>query len=93
MEAHATHTATAAVPKARKRHVAKAPSATAKTKLGIYLSPEAQRQLGLVCLMERKSQSAAVEELILGHCRRYFVLTRGGPTGDSGEDRQTLPAA
>ena len=50
-------------------------------KTAVYLSAESMRKLGVTALMEGRSQSDIVDELIRLHLRKYRVQTldRSGP--------------
>ena len=73
-----------AVAKARKRPVAKSskPAEEKPMKIGLHLSPESWRRLGVTSTMENRSQSRIVDELIRQHLRKYVVQVRSPKSED-----------
>ena len=57
------------------------------TKTAVYLSTDSLRRLGLTSLMERRSQSEIVEELIRLHLRKYVVQTRDRSAVEDSSDQ------
>ena len=79
-------TSIAADAKPTRRRVSKATraQADAKQKLSVYLTPENARRLGIAAVMEGKSQSEIVDDLLAAALRRWVVQDRAKPAEDSG---------
>lgn len=73
-----------AATRAPRSRVAKSPSRQADkpAKLSFYLSPETAKRLGIASVMEGRSQSAIVEQLLAESLRRWVVSDRGGKSDD-----------
>jgi hypothetical protein len=69
-------------PKSRRRSVAKSTKKQGEkpVKIGLYLSLDAARRLGVTATMEGLDRSHIVDELIRTHLRKYVVQVRSGPT-------------
>ncbi len=67
-----------ASPKPTRRRVAKGPSRQGpdKQKVAVYLSPENARRLGVASVMEGRSQSAIVDDLLAEALRGWVVSDR-----------------
>ncbi len=67
-----------AVAKPRRRLVAKSSRLADEKpmKIGLHLSPESWRRLGVTSTMENKTQSQIVDDLIRQHLRKYVVQVR-----------------
>lgn len=85
-----TATVDSSVAKSRRRQAPKATRGPVNksVKIGLYLSPESARRLGITSTMESRDRSTIVDELIALHLRRYVVHTRGeasdtSPIGES----------
>jgi len=74
-----------AVAKPRRRQVAKSsrPADEKPMKIGLHLSPESWRRLGVTSTMENKTQSQIVDDLIRQHLRKYVVQVRSTRPEDS----------
>src|SRR3954468_18313377 len=74
--------------KSRRKAVAKSPRRQGEkpVKVGIYLSVECFRRLGIKSLMDGQDKSQIVEELIRNHLPRYVVQVRSdrGSEGEMG---------
>jgi len=68
----------AEVSKSRRRSVSRSPRVPAEksVKVGLYISQESARKLGITATMEGKDRSAIVDELIRQHLRKYVVSVR-----------------
>jgi hypothetical protein len=75
------------VNKSTQKHHAKS------VKVGLYLSVEAARRLGITATMEGSDKSAIVDELINTHLRKYVVSVRGDKTGPEGTADTTISAS
>jgi hypothetical protein len=53
-------------------------------KVGLYLSLDASRRLGVTATMEGLDRSKIVDELIRTHLRKYVVQVRSHRPGESG---------
>jgi hypothetical protein len=84
-----------AVAKPRRRPVAKSSrSADEKPmKIGLHLSPESWRRLGVTSTMENKTQSQIVDDLIRQHLRKYVVQVRSTRPEDSASVPEEVSAA
>lgn len=65
----------------RRRPVARPAAPPSKIKTAVHLSPEAFRRLGIAAVMEGRSQSDIVEQLIAAGLRHYVVSVRGDRSG------------
>jgi hypothetical protein len=76
-----------AVAKSPRRQAKKptSPRVESQIKTAVHISPEAFRRLGIACVMEGRTQSDLMEQLILTGTRHYVVSVRG-----QSEDRQNL---
>jgi hypothetical protein len=74
------------VPKSRRRPVAKSTKKQndRSIKVGLYLSLDASRRLGVTATMEGVDRSQIVDELIRTHLRKYVVQVRSERSSDSG---------
>jgi hypothetical protein len=73
------------VPKSRRRPVAKSTRKQGEkpVKVGLYLSLDAARRLGVTATMEGVDRSQIVDDLIRTHLRKYVVQVRSDrTTGD-----------
>jgi hypothetical protein len=74
--------------KSRRKPVAKSPKRQGEKpmKIGLYLSVESFRRLGIKSLMDGQDKSQIVEELIRNHLPRYVVQVRSdrGADGEIG---------
>ena len=75
------------IPKSRRRPVAKSTkkSAERSIKVGLYLSLDAHRRLGVTATMEGLDRSQIVDELIRTHLRKYVVQIRSDRSGEESE--------
>ncbi|MFO0887913.1 MAG: hypothetical protein U0790_02080 [Isosphaeraceae bacterium] len=66
------------VPKSRRRQVAKSTRKQGEkpVKVGLYLSLDAARRLGVTATMEGVDRSQIVDDLIRTHLRKYVVQVR-----------------
>lgn len=66
------------VPKGRRRSVAKSTKKQGEksVKVGLYLSLDAARRLGVTATMEGLDRSQIVDDLIRTHLRKYVVQVR-----------------
>jgi len=73
-------------PKSRRRPVAKSTKKPSDRpiKVGLYLSLDASRRLGITATMEGMDRSRIVDELIRTHLRKYVVQVRPERRGDDG---------
>ena len=73
------------VARSRKRAVAKSskPAEERPMKIGLSLSPESWRRLGVFSAMENRTQSDIVDELIRCHLKKYVVPVRSARSEDS----------
>ncbi len=80
--------------KTRRRQVAKSTKKQVERpiKVGLYLSLDASRRLGVTATMEGLDRSQIVDELIRTHLRKYVVQVRSERSGGeaSGEAETTL---
>jgi hypothetical protein len=74
------------VPKSRRRPVAKSTRKQndRSIKVGLYLSLDASRRLGVTATMEGVDRSQIVDELIRTHLRKYVVQVRAERSSDPG---------
>jgi hypothetical protein len=74
------------VPKSRRRPVAKSTRKQndRSIKVGLYLSLDASRRLGVTATMEGVDRSQIVDELIRTHLRKYVVQVRSERSSDPG---------
>jgi hypothetical protein len=74
------------VPRTRRRSVAKSTRKQGEkpVKVGLHLSLDAARRLGVTATMEGVDRSQIVDELIRTHLRKYVVQVRSDRSG--GED-------
>jgi hypothetical protein len=81
--------------KSRRRPVAKAtrPKPEEKTKIGLYISVESARRLGITATMEGLDRSRIVDDLIRQHCRKYVVQVRSTRPEDSASVPEESSAA
>ena len=86
---------TAESPKSRRRPVAKTtrPKSEEKTKIGLYISVESARRLGITATMEGLDRSRIVDDLIRQHCRKYVVQVRSTRPEDSASVPEEVSAA
>ena len=72
------------VPKTRRRQVAKSTKKQVERpiKIGLYLSLDASRRLGVTSTMEGIDRSQIVDELIRTHLRKYVVQVRADRAGE-----------
>ena len=73
------------VARPRRRQAAKSNSRAEERpiKIGLNLSPESWRRLGVYSTMENRTQSDIVDELIRSHLKKYIVLTKSARPDDS----------
>lgn len=73
------------VARSRRRPGAKSPKPAGEKplKIGLHLSPESWRRLGIYSTMENRTQSDIVDELIKMHLKKYIVLTKSARPEDS----------
>ena len=80
--------------KARRRQVTKSTKKQVERtiKVGLYLSLDASRRLGVTATMEGLDRSQIVDELIRTHLRKYVVQVRSERSGGdaSGEAETAL---
>jgi hypothetical protein len=80
-----------------RRSVAKSTSRAAEKsiKTAVLLSPESMRRLAITSVMEGRTQSELVDELIRLHLRKYVVQTRdrSGSEEIAGQLTQEVSAA
>lgn len=77
------------VPKPRRRSGVKSTKKQGEkpVKVGLYLSLDAARRLGVTATMEGLDRSHIVDELIRTHLRKYVVQVRSGhSSADEGSD-------
>lgn len=78
-------------PKSRRKPVSKSPKRPGEkpVKVGLYLSVDSFRRLGIKSLMDGQDKSQIVDELIRNHLPRYVVQVRpdrGGEAEVGGEE-------
>ena len=59
-------------------------------KTAVHLSPESMRRLAITSVMEGRTQSDLVDELIRLHLRKYVVQTRDRAASEESDDRATV---
>lgn len=59
------------------------------TKTAVYLSPDSMKRLGVTALMEGRTQSDIVDQLIREHLRRYVVQIRDRAASGDCDDQAT----
>jgi hypothetical protein len=86
---------TPAVAKTRRRAVARSGKQAEERpmKIGLNLSPESWRRLGVTSTMENKTQSQIVDDLIRQHLRKYVVQVRSTRPEDSASVPEEVSAA
>ena len=79
--------------KSRRRQVAKSTKKQVERpiKVGLYLSLDASRRLGVTATMEGLDRSQIVDELIRTHLRKYVVQVRSERSGGEPRARPRLP--
>ena len=84
-----------AVASPRHRQVSKPsrPAEEKPMKIGLHISPESWRRLGVTSTMENKTQSQIVDDLIRQHCRKYVVQVRSTRSEDSASVPEEVSAA
>ena len=80
-------------PRSRRRSVAKTTRKRGEKpiKVGLYLSLEASRRLGIKSLMDNIDKSQIVEDLIRLHLPRYVVQVRTDRGGDAEGGPDEIP--
>ena len=86
---------TPAVAKSRRRAVAKSSRQADERpmKIGLNLSAESWRRLGVYSTMENRTQSDIVDELIRHHLKKYVVQVRSTRPEDSASVPEEVSAA
>ena len=79
--------------KSRRRPVAKSTKKQGERpiKIGLYLSLDAARRLGVTATMEGLDRSQIVDELIRTHLRKYVVQVRADRPDDPGRAVEDPP--
>ena len=85
----------AEVSKSRRRSVSRSPRVQAEksVKVGLYISQESARKLGITATMEGKDRSAIVDELIRQHLRKYVVSVRSSRSEELANVPEEVSAA
>jgi hypothetical protein len=78
------------VPKSRRRQVPRSPrnQVERSVKVGLYLSLDAARRLGVTATMEGRDRSQIVDELIRTHLRKYVVQIRPDRASDGADPNE-----
>ena len=86
---------TPAVAKPRRRAVARSskPAEERSMKIGLNLSADSWRRLGVYSTMENRTQSDIVDELIRLHLKKYVVHTKSTRPEDSASVPEEVSAA